>query len=77
VALAATVFNKQLYLFGIGVNDKQVYLNTYNGLTWSGWAVIKSEGTTDVSVAHVVFNNKIALFSKGIKDNGIYVNWYK
>jgi hypothetical protein len=77
VALAATVFNSKLYLFGKGINDKREYVNTYDTAgNWGGWAQVPGGGTTDASLAPVVFNNKIYLFGKGIDDKREYVNTF-
>ena len=76
VALATAAFNNQLYLFAKGIDDKRIYLNTYDTSNWSGWAQVPGGGTTDAALAPVVFNNKLFLFAKGINDKRIYFDTY-
>src|SRR3954466_8831827 len=51
---ATVAFNGKLYVFGIGIDDHQHYVNTFDGLTWSGWSAVPGGGTTLVSDAAVV-----------------------
>jgi hypothetical protein len=75
VVLAAAAFNNQLYLFAKGLDDKRIYLDTYDTSgSWSGWGAIPGSSTTDVALAAAIFNNKLFLFSKGINYRRIYVN---
>ena len=76
-ALAPVVFNSKIYLFAKGINDKRIYVNTYDtASSWSGWTEVPGGGTTDVAVAATVFNGKLYLFGKGIDDKRIYVNTF-
>ncbi len=71
---AAVVFQNRLYLFSIGINDQQHYVNTYDGQNWSGWSAVPGGGTTGLSDAAVVFQNRLYLFGIGINDRRHYVN---
>ena len=75
-APAVTVFANQLYLFSKGISDKHIYVNRFNGSTWSGPHAVDPNATTDVSPAAAVFNSKLYLFAKGIGDKQIYVDVY-
>jgi hypothetical protein len=75
VAVATAVFKGRLYLFGKGIQDRRVYVNsTADDFHWSGWGEVPGGGTTDVAVAAAVFKDTLYLFSKGIGDRHIYVN---
>ncbi len=76
VALNAATFNKMLYLFGKGINDKRVYVNTFDGNAWSGWSEVPGGGTTDVSLSATAFSGRLYLFGKGINDQRVYLNQY-
>lgn len=77
VALSASTFAGKVYLFGRGINDSRIYLNTgsaYHGKNWSGWSEVPGGGTTDASLACTPRRDKLYLFAKGINDRGIYLN---
>ena len=48
---AATVLQGKLYLFGIGINDHQHYVNSFDGQNWSGWSQLFGGGKTNLSDA--------------------------
>ncbi|HEY2514960.1 MAG TPA: protease pro-enzyme activation domain-containing protein [Polyangiaceae bacterium] len=74
LADAATTFQNKLYVFGIGINDHQHYMNVFNGNAWAGWSAVPGGGTTELSDAATVFQNKLYIFGIGIGDHQHYMN---
>jgi len=75
----ATVFNNELYLFVEGKNDlvqginNRIYLNRFNGVSWSGWSEVPGGGLTPSEPEAVVFKNALYLFVRGTNSR-IYLN---
>ncbi len=71
---AASVFQNQLYLFGIGMVDHFHYMNMLDGTQWSGWKAVPGGGTTNLADAAAAYNGKLYLFGIGIGDHAHYMN---
>ena len=74
LADAATVFQDRLYLFGIGIDDRQHYVNSFDGQAWSGWSAVPGGGTTNLADAAAVLQGRLYLFAIGINDHHHYMN---
>lgn len=79
---AATGVDEQVYLFGKGINDRQIYLNVLRvdavdpsvfRENWTGWSAVPGGGTTDAALCATAYAGRLLLFAKGI-DRAIYVN---
>jgi hypothetical protein len=69
-------YHGKLYLFGIGINDHGHYMNTFNGVQWSGWSPVPGGGTTLLADTAAVCYGKLYLFGIGINDHEHYVNTF-
>jgi pimeloyl-ACP methyl ester carboxylesterase len=78
--IAAVTFREasreKLRIFVKGIGDRQIYYNTFDGTSWSGWGAVPGGGTTDASIAATVYRGRIYIFVKGIGDKKVYVNVY-
>jgi hypothetical protein len=69
LALAATSFEGQLYLFAVDTN-RGIQVNKYDGSYWTGWSLVPGGGTTNVALAATaVSNTKLYLFAKDDNDH--------
>ena len=76
--------DEKVYLFGKGINDRQIYLNILHvdadpdprvfHENWTGWSAVPGGGTTDAALCATAYAGRLLLFAKGIDDRAIYVN---
>jgi hypothetical protein len=71
--LATATFAGQMFVFAIGLNDKQIYFSkTSNGSSFSGWTSLG--GSTDAAVAATAHNGTLHIMAKGINDDRLYTS---
>lgn len=65
--LATVVFKDKMHVFGIGVNDKTVWVkSSADGENWGDWANFEKQ--TDAPVTPVVFDDVLFVFAKELDD---------
>ena len=69
---SAAVFGGKLRLFVRGT-DNGIYVNSFDGSTWSGWSQLPGGGKTPSGPAARPFNDHLFVFVRGT-DDAIYVN---
>ena len=86
VAPAAAIgVDEKVYLFGKGINDRQIYLNILHvdadpdplvfHENWTGWSAVPGGGTSDAALCATAYADRLLLFGKGtIDDRRIYMN---
>jgi hypothetical protein len=60
------------YVFVRGTNNR-IYVNAFNGTTWSGWSEVPGHGLTPSAPAATTSGTTVSLFVRGT-DNKIWVN---
>ncbi|WP_218004830.1 hypothetical protein, partial [Actinomadura macra] len=58
----------RIYVFGKGIDDKRIYVNSAaDGQAFGGWTEVQGGGTTDVALAAASLANRIYAFGKGVR----------